>query len=139
MKLLVFVIFFGLHLIGFSQQLAMPTSNQPSGIYTNDITVNISHITPGVTIFYTVNGDTPTPSDNIYTGPITLSAISGVSNYNSMIPTNPSFNYPTGTYDLTRANNRGWLPPYNNVYKINVLRGVVFFAHQYHHYYYMRE
>ena len=122
MKLLVFVIFFGLHLIGFSQQLAMPTSNQPSGIYTNDITVNISHITPGVTIFYTVNGDTPTPSDNIYTGPITLSAISGVSNYNSMIPTNPSFNYPTGTYDLTRANNRGWLPPYNNVYKINVLR-----------------
>jgi hypothetical protein len=105
-----------------AQQLTVPVSDQPSGIYTSDVVVTLTHPTPGVTIFYTLNGNEPGPTDFVYTGPLTLSNISGVPNHHSMIPTNPSFNYPMGTYDLTRANNRGWLPPWTEVYKINVIR-----------------
>ncbi|MBL7899975.1 MAG: CotH kinase family protein [Crocinitomicaceae bacterium] len=104
------------------QQLALPYSNGVSGIYTTDVTLSLFHDTPGVTIFYTLNGNEPTPQDFIYTGPITLSNRNGDPNIYSEIPTNPSFDYPTGAYDLDRANDRGWLPPYSEVYKINVIR-----------------
>jgi len=105
-----------------AQQIGVPVSNQTSGIYTTDITVNLSHTDPGVTIFYTLNGNVPGPGDFIYSGPIVLSTRNGEANNHSMIKTNPSFDYPMGTYDATRANNRGWLPPVGEVYKINVLR-----------------
>lgn len=108
--------------IGFSQQLDVPYSDQISGIYSSDVTINLLHNTPGVTIFYTLNGNTPTTQDYIYTGPITLSNRNGDPNIYSNIPTNPSLTYPYGTYSTNRANDRGWLPPYNEVYKINVIR-----------------
>lgn len=106
----------------FAQQLSLPYSDGVSGVYTSDITLTLSHDTPGVTIFYTLNGNEPTPQDFIYTGPIVLSNRTGDPNNYSNIPTNPSFNYPIGAYDLDRANDRGWLPPYTEVYKINVIR-----------------
>lgn len=113
-------LFFFAHV--FAQQLPVPSSDQTSGIYTSDITLSIAHSIPGAVIFYTLNGNEPTPSDYMYTGPITLSDRSGDPNSYSLIPTNPSFNYPMGAYDLDRANNRGWLPPFGEVYKINVIR-----------------
>ena len=105
-----------------AQQLSLPVSDQVSGIYTSAITLSLSHSTPDVTIFYTINGNEPEPTDYMYTGPIVLDNISGAANNHSMIETNPSFDYPIGTYDLSRANNRGWLPPDGEVYKINVIR-----------------
>ncbi|MBK6524854.1 MAG: chitobiase/beta-hexosaminidase C-terminal domain-containing protein [Crocinitomicaceae bacterium] len=104
------------------QQLAIPYSDQISGVYSSDITLTISHDTPGVTIFYTLNGNEPTPSDFIYSDPITLQNRTGDPNSYSNIPTNPSLTYPIGTYTTNRANDRGWLPPYSEVYKINVIR-----------------
>jgi hypothetical protein len=104
------------------QQLATPYSDQISGVYSADITLTISHDTPGVTIFYTLNGNEPTPSDFIYSDPITLKNRTGDPNSYSNIPTNPSLTYPIGTYTTNRANDRGWLPPYSEVYKINVIR-----------------
>src|SRR5688572_23682805 len=94
-----------------AQQLSVPVSDQVSGIYSTDVTVTLTHPTPGVTIFYTLNGNEPTPSDYQYAGPLVLGHITGLANNHSMIETNPSFDYPMGTYDLNRANNRGWLPP----------------------------
>lgn len=108
--------------LGFAQQLAAPYSDQPSGIYTSDVTLTLSHDTPGVTIFYTLNGNEPSPMDLVYTGPLILQNRAGDPNSYSTIPTNPSFNYPMGAYDLDRANDRGWLPPHGEVYKINVIR-----------------
>lgn len=105
-----------------AQQLSVPVSDQISGIYSTNVTVSLSHSTPGVTIFYTLNGNEPLPTDFIYTAPIVLQNRIGDPNSHSTIPTNPSFNYPMGTYDLTRANNRGWLEPYTEAYKINVIR-----------------
>jgi len=113
-------LYFGTFVSG--QQLAVPISDQVSGIYTSDVAVTLTHSTPGVTIFYTLNGNEPTPSDFIYSAPVLLQNRNGDLNSYSTIPTNPSFNYPMGAYDLSRANNRGWLEPYTEVYKINVIR-----------------
>ena len=105
-----------------AQQLSVPVSDQVSGIYTTDVTITLSHTTPGVTIFYTLNGNEPTPNDFLYSGPVVLQNRTGDPNSQSTIETNPSFDYPMGAYDLTRANNRGWLEPYGEIYKINVIR-----------------
>lgn len=120
-------IFFGILLswtskFSIAQQLDPPFSNQVAGVYTSDLELTLFHNTPGVTIFYTLNGNIPGPSDFMYTGPILLQNRAGDPNNYANIPTNPSFDYPTGTYDLNRANSRGWLPPHGEVYKINVIR-----------------
>ena len=53
-------------------QAATPTFSVPTGIYTSTQTVMISDATPGSTIYYTVNGLTPTISSSVYNGPITV-------------------------------------------------------------------
>lgn len=107
---------------GFGQVLDKPTANYAPGTYLSNINVALNHTEPGVTIFYTLNGNEPTPSDYVYSGPINLGSRVGEPNNYSMIPTNPSLTYPYGTYTTSRANNRGWLPPYSEVFKINILR-----------------
>lgn len=117
--------FFILLLIGSqvcAQQLENPIISVPSGYYTSDVTVSISHPEPGVTLFYTINGSDPNPLSPVYSGPVTLSSRVGEANNFAMIPTNPSFTYPVGDYTESRANNRGWLEPNGEVFKINVLR-----------------
>jgi hypothetical protein len=104
------------------QQLTTPSSDQISGVYQTDVTLTLTHETPGVTIFYTLNGNDPTPTDFVYTDPILLQNRAGDPNSYSTIPTNPSLTYPIGTYTTNRANDRGWLPPFSEVYKINVIR-----------------
>jgi kumamolisin len=52
---------------------AMPTFSPSSGTYNTPQVVTMSDATPGVTIYYTTNGSTPTTSSTVYTGPITIS------------------------------------------------------------------
>ena len=47
-----------------------PTFNPPGGPYLLPRSVSISSASPGVTIYYTTNGSTPTTSSTQYTGPI---------------------------------------------------------------------
>jgi hypothetical protein len=108
--------------IGKSQQLSTPVINTESGIYTSDTSITITHPEPGVTIFYTLNGSEPTPLSQTYTGPILMQSRIGELNNYAMVPTNPSFGYPIGDYTLSRANNRGWLAPLGEVFKVNVIR-----------------
>ena len=123
MKKLLLILALNLLCTGFTQQLAEPLVSVPSQISTTDIDVSITHTEPGVTLFYTLNGSEPTPQSNIYTGPITMSTRTGDPDNFALIPTNPSFTYPVGDYTASRANNRGWLPPYSSeIYKVNVLR-----------------
>ncbi|MGB1103857.1 MAG: CotH kinase family protein [Crocinitomicaceae bacterium] len=105
-----------------AQYLDVPIASMESGIYTEDITLELDHVLDGVSIFYTLNGEEPTVADNLYTGPISLSTISGVSDVYSVIPTNPSLTYPYGTYSAGRAASRGWVPPYADGFKINIVR-----------------
>ena len=108
--------------LGFAQVLEAPTASFAPGVYLGPIDISLSHPEPGVTIFYTLNGDEPGPGDLVYSGSITLDNRSGDPNSYSTIPTNPSFTYPMGAYNASRANNRGWLPPFTTIYKVNVLR-----------------
>ena len=105
-----------------AQVLSLPLSNQEAGAYTSAINLELSHETPGVSIFYTLNGDEPTVADFLYSGPITLENRDGELDVISSIPTNPSLIYPFGSYSPARAATRGWVPPYANGYKINVIR-----------------
>jgi hypothetical protein len=51
---------------------ASPTFNPPGSIYTSSRSVTISTTTPGATIYYTVDGSTPTVSSTMYSTPITV-------------------------------------------------------------------
>jgi N-acetylneuraminic acid mutarotase len=53
---------------------ATPTFSIPGGPYTSSQTVTISDATPGVTLYYTTNGTTPSTSSSVYSGPITISS-----------------------------------------------------------------
>ena len=52
---------------------AAPTFSLPSGSYSSSQAVSISSGTPGATIYYTVDGSTPTEASLVYGGPIAVS------------------------------------------------------------------
>lgn len=55
--------------------VATPVFSVPTGVYTAVQSVTISDATPGATIYYTTNGNTPTASSPVYTGqaiPVTI-------------------------------------------------------------------
>jgi hypothetical protein len=54
----------------YTLQVATPTFTPPGGKYLLPQTVAIQDSTPGVTIYYTTNGSTPTTSSSQYTGQI---------------------------------------------------------------------
>ncbi|HLZ07472.1 MAG TPA: chitobiase/beta-hexosaminidase C-terminal domain-containing protein, partial [Chloroflexota bacterium] len=89
---------------------ATPTFSPAAGTYASAQTVTISDATAGATIYYTIDGTTPSTSSTIYSGPIavgsteTLSAIAvatgsstsavGTAGY-TITATTPVINFPT--------------------------------------------
>jgi hypothetical protein len=106
----------------YSQQLETPSLSYSPGFYSDSIFVVVSSNNTGVTFRYTLNGDEPTINSNVYSGPILIKNKQAITNSYSMIPTNPSFNYPINGYDTARADSRGWLPPLTEVNKASVLK-----------------
>jgi hypothetical protein len=53
----------------YTLQAATPTFNPSGGSFLLPIQVSISSSSPGVTIYYTTNGSTPTTASTVYTGP----------------------------------------------------------------------
>lgn len=53
---------------------AKPVFNLPAGTYTAAQPLSIADSSPGVTIYYTMDGNTPTISSAVYTGPIIVSS-----------------------------------------------------------------
>jgi hypothetical protein len=59
----------------YTLQAATPTFDPPGGTYILQLTVTISDSSPGVTIYYTTDGSTPTTSSTKYTGPVFLNIL----------------------------------------------------------------
>jgi hypothetical protein len=55
-------------------QLAPPTFSPAAGTYTSVQTVSIHDSSPGVSIYYTTDGSTPTTGSTLYSGPLTVSS-----------------------------------------------------------------
>ncbi len=58
----------------YTLQAAAPALSPGGGNYTAPKSVTLSETTPGVTIYYTTDGSTPTTASTSYTGPIALVA-----------------------------------------------------------------
>jgi len=56
----------------FVIQALAPSFSPGTGNYNSSQSVTLSDSTPGVSIYYTTNGSTPTTSSTLYTGPITV-------------------------------------------------------------------
>ena len=55
---------------------ATPAFTPAGGMYTSAQSVTITDATAGTTIYYTIDGSTPTPASNVYSTPIAVSAAS---------------------------------------------------------------
>jgi len=58
--------------VGYHVQTAAPVLSHQGGILTEMVTVEIT-APAGATIYYTLNGDTPTVKSSVYSGPISIS------------------------------------------------------------------
>ena len=99
----------------YTIQVATPSFSPAAGTYITSVTVTISDATAGATIYYTIDGSTPTTASSVYAGPIavtqsrTIRAIavksgllnSAVASATYTVQTaTPTFNPPGGTYLL---------------------------------------
>ena len=126
MKVLYLIISFVITGLVSAQQLNPVIFSFESGIYQTAILLELSSVDAGVEIHYTINGNEPTINDPLYSNPLPLLDLDGTSSPYANIPTNPSLNYPYGTYTATRAHSRGWLPPVGDVQKAHVIKAKAF-------------
>ncbi|MDR3435432.1 chitobiase/beta-hexosaminidase C-terminal domain-containing protein, partial [Telmatospirillum sp.] len=100
---------------------ATPIFAPGSGTYSSTQSVTITSATAGATIYYTIDGSTPTTSSAVYSGPITVStsetiaAIAVATGYLNSAPgsatyvitlgqvATPTFNPPSGTYSAAQT------------------------------------
>ena len=98
-----------------------PTFSPAAGTYTGTQSVSIACSTSGATIYYTLDGSTPTTASSVYSGPLslavstTINAIATASGYtqsaqataaytiNLATAAQVSFSLPTGTYTGTQS------------------------------------
>jgi hypothetical protein len=59
---------------GSSTFLPAPSFSPNGGVFTNSLAVSLSNSFPGTTIYYTLDGSTPTTNSILYTGPMTISS-----------------------------------------------------------------
>lgn len=56
-----------------TEQVAMPVSSVPTGVYETTQSVVLTSATAGATIYYTTDGTAPTTASSVYTAPISIS------------------------------------------------------------------
>ena len=105
---------------GYESILAPPAFSIPGGIFTSNVTLDLSTTETGAVIRYTTDGSEPTASSALYTNALRLGSKAGTPNDLSEIPSNY---LPTGPdyYE-------GWEPPAGEVFKFHTVRARVFKA-----------
>ena len=79
--------------------VATPTFTPAAGTFASAQTVSISDSTSGASIFYTLDGSTPSASSTPYTGPITVSSTETISAI-ATSPTLPASSVAAATYTI---------------------------------------
>jgi hypothetical protein len=98
-----------------------PSLDKLSGSYSNPMNLLVSHDDNDAEIRFNLRGNDPSSDDQLATNSFFLNNPSNSIDY-SGIPTNPAFNYPEPGYNESRANNRGWVPPYSNQNRISIIK-----------------
>jgi hypothetical protein len=111
----------GSYTITSASSVANPTFSAAAGTYSGPLSVMISDGTPGATIFYTTDGNTPTTSSIAYAGPITVSStetleamasatgyansavVSAAYNIADPVVSTPDFSSGAGTYSSAQT------------------------------------
>lgn len=110
---------------GFDGMVPSPTLSAPPGFYAAPVAVNatLAGVT-GATLRYTLNGDEPTESSPVLTGPVTLQSRAGEGHLWASIPTATNIVYtPPGPGKWAWSGGTGWdNGPLAETYKINTLR-----------------
>lgn len=57
-----------------TEQVAMPTSNVPTGVYETPQTVTLISTAAGASVYYTIDGTEPTAASTLYSSPISVSS-----------------------------------------------------------------
>lgn len=83
----------------FTNYATTPAYDQPAGIYTGSVSVNLSSPDPNVTIYYTTDGSVPTTGSTVAAGPINIATTTVLRSYAVSTDPNvlPSF-VETNTY-----------------------------------------
>ncbi len=107
---------------GYDGFVSEPNVSSTGGFYPIPIDVDVVHDDTEVLIRYTLDGSEPNSNSPIYNTNFHFVNIESEPNGISLIPTNPSLDYPKPGYDQNRADSRGWLEPYTIINKAHVLK-----------------
>jgi chitobiase/beta-hexosaminidase-like protein len=94
-------------LLNQQETAAAPVISPDGGTFATDQSITLSSTTPSSTIYYTLDGSTPTSTSNLYTGPFTVStnttlkAIASAPNYLQSPVSTAQFTFSNQVPDIT--------------------------------------
>lgn len=105
---------------GVSSIPTAPLNLTPMGVLAPGSSVQFAQVNSGTR--YTSDGYEVTETDPLLTSTVVLPNPQSFPNRFSEVEANPGMQFPLFDYTESRANNRGYAPPFGLVHKINVLR-----------------